>query len=38
LTILAADPVGRAKLASQRFPTHDLQLFRRTDLFPRKLE
>jgi hypothetical protein len=35
LTILTADPVGSAKLASQRFPTHGLQLFRRTDQFPR---
>ena len=37
LTILTADPVVNAKLASQRFPTHGLQLFRRTDQFPRAL-
>lgn len=37
LTILTADPVRSAKLASQRFPTHGLQLFRRTDQFPREL-
>jgi len=38
LTILTADPVGSAKLVSQRFPTHGLQLFRRTDAFPRGFE
>jgi hypothetical protein len=37
LTILTADPVGSAKLASQRFPTQGLQLFKRTDQFPREL-
>lgn len=37
LTILTADPVGSARLASQRFPTTGLQLFRRTDQFPRAL-
>ena len=35
LTILTADPVKSARLASQRFPTTALQLFRRTDGFPR---
>lgn len=38
LSILTADPVGSAKLASQRFPTHGLQLFKRTDQFPRTLK
>jgi hypothetical protein len=37
LTIITADPVGSAKLASQRFPTNALQLFRRKDAFSRML-
>jgi hypothetical protein len=37
LRIITADPARSAKLASQRFPTHGLQLFRRTDPFPRTL-
>jgi hypothetical protein len=37
LDILTADPVQSAKLATQRFPTNALQLFRRNDAFPRKL-
>jgi len=37
LAILTADPVRSARLASQRFPTNGLQLFKRTDAFPRKL-
>ncbi|HEV8678709.1 MAG TPA: hypothetical protein VGQ90_04985 [Stellaceae bacterium] len=35
LQILTADPVKSARLATQRFPTTALQLFRRTDAFPR---
>ncbi|HKS88694.1 MAG TPA: hypothetical protein VJR70_04575 [Stellaceae bacterium] len=38
LRVLTADPAGSAKLASQRFPTNGLQLFRRTDAFPRTLK
>lgn len=37
LSILTADPVRNARLGSQRFPTNGLQLFRRTDPFPRVL-
>jgi len=37
LTILTADPAGSAKLAARRFPTHGLQLFKRTDRFPRTI-
>ena len=37
LAILAADPARSARLASQRFPTNGLQLFMRTDAFPRIL-
>ncbi len=36
LRILTADPARSARLATQRFPTTALQLFRRTDAFPRK--
>jgi hypothetical protein len=35
LTIITADPLRSAQLATQRCPTHGLQLFRRTDPFPR---
>lgn len=38
VTILTADPVRSARLTTQRFPTHGLQLFRRTDPFPRALQ
>jgi hypothetical protein len=38
LNILTADPRQSARLATQRFPTNALQLFRRTDAFPRVLE
>ena len=37
LRIMTADPAGVARLASQRFPTNGLQLFRRSDAFPRTL-
>jgi hypothetical protein len=37
LNILTADPVQSARLVTQRFPTSALQLFRRTDAFPRVL-
>lgn len=37
LRILAADPAAGAKLVWQRFPTKGLQLFRRTDEFPRSI-
>jgi hypothetical protein len=37
LRILSANPVASARLATQRFPTNGLQLFRRTDAFPRTL-
>ena len=37
LNILTPNPMGRAKLASQRFPARGLQLFKRTDEFPREL-
>lgn len=36
-TVLTADPLRTARLRSQRFPTTGLQLFRRTDAFPRGL-
>jgi hypothetical protein len=36
LTIHPVNPEARARLARQRFPTHGLQLFRRTDPFPRQ--
>jgi hypothetical protein len=35
LRILTADSVGSARLATQRFPTNGLQLFKRTDAYPR---
>ncbi|MGD9614989.1 MAG: hypothetical protein AB7H90_05960 [Alphaproteobacteria bacterium] len=38
LRIVTADPLGTGRSVSQRFPTSGLQLFRRTDAFPRALE
>lgn len=37
MRLLTADPVRTATLASRHFPTHGLQLFKRTDAFPRSL-
>jgi hypothetical protein len=38
LRIVTADPLGTCRSVTQRFPTSGLQLFRRTDVFPRALE
>ncbi len=38
LRIVAADPLRTGRSVSQRYPTKGLQLFRRTDVFPRVLE
>jgi hypothetical protein len=35
--VLTADPVKSARLATRRFPTQGLQIFRRNDGFPRSL-
>lgn len=37
LTVVGADLPGRAARVSRRFPTTGLQLFKRTDAFPRSL-
>ena len=38
LRILTADPLETGRSITQRFPTSGLQLFRRTDVFPRDLK
>jgi hypothetical protein len=38
LRVVTADPLGTGRSVTQRFPTSGLQLFRRTDAFPRALE
>jgi len=38
LRIITADSFGTCRRITQRFPTNGLQLFRRRDSFPRKLE
>ena len=37
LSVRPVDPAARPRFVTQRFPTHGLQLFRRTDAFPRRL-